>query len=65
MRNALQPVFGGGKTDGVVSKIPAAFGAFTFSTYLGGYSDTPFIESARFIDVKLVVEGDCLPPAPT
>jgi hypothetical protein len=60
--SARQPYFGGGGTDAVVSKIPASFGSLAFSTYLGGYSDTPYISGAGFFKGGLLVEGNFFTP---
>jgi hypothetical protein len=39
VQNALQPTFGGGSTDGFVTKLNAAGSALIYSTYLGGSDD--------------------------
>jgi hypothetical protein len=62
LANARQPLFGGGGTDAVVSKIPASFGSLAFSTYLGGFSETPYVASADLFGNKLIVRGSFFSP---
>jgi photosystem II stability/assembly factor-like uncharacterized protein len=52
-----QPVFSGGLLDAVVSRLAPDFGSFGYSTYLGGFRDTPVIEDASLVYGRFVVEG--------
>jgi hypothetical protein len=55
--NGVVPGFTGGGFDATVTKLGPSFGSYAFSTYLGGYRDTPVIESVQFLGTKLVVQG--------
>jgi hypothetical protein len=44
--NPLQPIFGGGQSDGFVTKVNAVGSALVYSTYLGGENEDPLNDIA-------------------
>jgi len=56
--SAIQPVFGGGKQDGVILKFNANLSARIFSTYFGGVgSDACFVSSINPLTGNLYIAG--------